>query len=212
LEPAMVPGPTGEPGAYSRLPKSVGRPRQQNNCHNGQYAGTSREPEDSSRIVKRDTLPRLSYCKRVIDTVEQVVTFFYMKSMVLAVVLTSAAFGQTTKTDIAIHCVSLPGDVVGGQLCSALRLAVARSPRYEEAVTNPQGWQLRLATMGVDDNKGTAVSMTLVYHAMYVVNTVQVCGASVIPDCAQGMLSDSDDHIRLLQKAVKDHVATQQIP
>jgi hypothetical protein len=135
-----------------------------------------------------------------------------MKSMVLAVVLTSAAFGQTTKTDIAIHCVSLPGDVIGGQLCSALRLAVARSPRYEEAVTNPQGWQLRLATMGVDDNKGTAVSMTLVYHAMYVVNTVQVCGASVIPDCAQGMLSDSDDHIRLLQKAVKDHVATQQIP
>ena len=130
----------------------------------------------------------------------------------LAVVLTSAAFGQTTKTDIAIHCVSLPGDVVGGQLCSALRLAVARSLRYEEADLNPQGWQLRLATMGIDDNKGTAVSMTLVYHAMYVVNTVQVCGASVIPDCAQGMLSDSCDHIRLLEKALKDQVARQQIP
>ena len=135
-----------------------------------------------------------------------------MKSLVLAVVLTSAAFGQTTKTDIAIHCVSLPGDVVGGQLCSALRLAVARSPRYAEAVTNPQGWQLRLATMDIDDNKGTAVSMTLVYHAMYVVNTVQVCGASVIPDCAQGMLSDSGDHIKLLEKALKDQVAMQQIP
>jgi hypothetical protein len=135
-----------------------------------------------------------------------------MKSLVLAVVLTSAAFGQTTKTDIAIHCVSLSGDVVGGQLCSALRLAVARSPRYAEAVTNPQGWQLRLATMDIDDNKGTAVSMTLVYHAMYVVNTVQVCGASVIPDCAQGMLSDSGDHIKLLEKALKDQVAMQQIP
>jgi hypothetical protein len=66
--------------------------------------------------------------------------------------------------------------------------------------------------MGIDDNKGTAVSMTLVYHAMYVVNTVQVCGASVIPDCAQGMLSDSGDHIRLLEKALKDQVARQQIP
>ena len=135
-----------------------------------------------------------------------------MKSLVLALLLTSAAFGQTTKTDIAIHCVSLPGDVVGGQLCSALRLAVARSLRYEEADLNPQGWQLRLATMGIDDNKGTAVSMTLVYHAMYVVNTVQVCGASVISDCAQGMLSDSDDHIRLLEKAVKDRLAKQQTP
>jgi hypothetical protein len=135
-----------------------------------------------------------------------------MKSLVLAVVLTSAAFGQTPKTDIAIHCVSSPGDVVGGQLCSALRLAVARSPRFEEAVTNPQGWQLRLATMGIDDNKGTAASMTLVYHGTYVVNTVQVCGASVIPDCAQGMLSDSDDHMRLLEKAVEDNVAKQQIP
>ena len=131
-----------------------------------------------------------------------------MKSLALAVLLTSAAFGQTNKTDIAIHCVSLPGDVVGGQLCSELRLAVAKSPRYEEAVANPQGWQLRLATMGIDGNNGTAVSMTLVYHAMYVVNTVQVCGASVIPDCAQGMLSDSDDHIRLLEKAVKERILT----
>ena len=70
-----------------------------------------------------------------------------MKGLLLAVLLTSAAFGQSNKTDIAIHCVSLPGDVVGDQLCSALRLAVARSPRYEEAAANPQGWQLRLATM-----------------------------------------------------------------
>ena len=135
-----------------------------------------------------------------------------MKSLVLVFLLTSTAFGQTTKTDIAIHCVSSPGDVIGGQLCSALRLAVTSSPRYEEAVINPQGWQLRLATTGIDDNKGTAVSMTLVYRAMYVVNTVQVCGASVIPDCAQGMLSDSDDHIRLLEKAVKDQMGKQQTP
>jgi hypothetical protein len=129
------------------------------------------------------------------------------KSLALAFLLTSAAFGQTNRTDIAIHCVSLPGDEVGGQLCSALKLAVARSPRYEEAAVNPEGWQLRLATMGINDNKGTAVSMTLVYRALYVVNTVQVCGASVISDCAQGMLSDSDDHIRLLEKSVEDRVA-----
>ena len=129
------------------------------------------------------------------------------KSLALAFLLTSAAFGQIKRTDIAIHCVSLPGDEVGGQLCSALKLAVARSPRYEEAAVNPEGWQLRLATMGIDDDKGTAVSMTLVYHAIYVVNTVQVCGASVIPDCAQGMLSDSDDHIRSLGTAVKDQMA-----
>jgi hypothetical protein len=66
--------------------------------------------------------------------------------------------------------------------------------------------------MGIDDNKGTAVSMTLVYHAIYVVNTVQVCGASVIPDCAEGMLSDSDDRIRLLEKAIKDRMPKQQTP
>jgi hypothetical protein len=135
-----------------------------------------------------------------------------MKSLLLAVSLTSAAFGQSYKTDLSIHCVSLPGDVVGDQLCSALRLAVAKSPRYQEAALNPEGWQLRLATMGIDDNKGTAVSMTLVYHAMYVVNTVQVCGASVIADCAQGMLTDSDDHIKMLEKAVKDRLAKQQAP
>jgi len=134
------------------------------------------------------------------------------KSLALAFLLTSAAFGQTNRTDIAIHCVSLSGDEVGGQLCSALKLAVARSPRYEEAAVNPEGWQLRLATMGIDDNKGTAVSMTLVYRALYVVNTVQVCGASVISDCAQGMLSDSDDHIRLLEKSVEDRVAKELTP
>jgi hypothetical protein len=130
-----------------------------------------------------------------------------MKSLALAFFLTSAAFGQANKTNIAIHCVSLPGDVLGGRLCTALRLAIARSTNYEEAVVNPEGWQLRLATMGIDDNKGTAVSMTLVYRSLYVVNTVQVCGASVISDCAEGMLSDSDDHIRLLEKAVEHPAA-----
>ena len=130
----------------------------------------------------------------------------------LSLFLTSAAFAQATKTDLAIHCVWLPEDVVGGQLCAALREAVARSPRYQEAVSNPQGWQIRLATMGIHDNKGTAVSMVLIYHAIYVVNTVQVCGASVIPDCAQGMLSDSDEHIKLMQKAVEDQVAKHLTP
>jgi hypothetical protein len=171
--------------------------------------------EEIVRPLITNAIPLQSYHKQVIDPIEQIVTFEYMKSLALAVLLaslTSAAFGQTLKTDIAVHCVSLPGDVVGGQLCSALRLAVARSPRYEEAALNPQGWQLRLATMGIGDNKGTAVSMTLVYGAMYVVNTVQVCGASVIPDCAQGMLSDSDDHIRMLEKAVKERLAKQQTP
>ncbi len=66
--------------------------------------------------------------------------------------------------------------------------------------------------MAIDDNKATAVSMTLVYHAMYVVNTVQVCGGSVISDCAQGMLSDSEEHIKGLEKAVKERIAKQQIP
>jgi hypothetical protein len=52
----------------------------------------------------------------------------------------------------------------------------------------------------------------LIYRRLYVVNTVQVCGASVIPECAQGMLSDSDDHMKLLQKAVEDQVAKQLTP
>jgi hypothetical protein len=162
--------------------------------------------------TKQDTPAAGTYCQWVIERVEQIVTVSYMKSLALAVLLTSAAFGQTNKTDIAIHCVSSPGDVVGGQLCSALKLAVARSPRYQETAVNPQGWQLRLATTGIGDNKGTAVSMTLVYRALYVVNTVQVCGASVISDCAQGMLSDSDDHIGLLEKGVEDQVAKQLTP
>ena len=155
---------------------------------------------------------QLHYCKRVIERGKRIVTVVYMKILVLAVLLTSAAFGQTNKTDIAIHCVSSPGDTLGGQLCSALRLAVARSARYEEAAVNPDGWQLRLATTGIDEGKGTAVSMTLIYRALYVVNTVQVCGASVIQDCAQGMLSDSDEHIKLMQKAVEDQVAKQLTP
>jgi hypothetical protein len=162
--------------------------------------------------TKHDTPTAGTYCQWVIERVEQIVTVSYMKSLVLAVLLTSAAFGQTNKTDIAIHCVSSPGDVVGGQLCSALKLAVAKSPKYQETAVNPQGWQLRLATTEIGDNKGTAVSMTLVYRALYVVNTVQVCGASVISDCAQGMLSDSDDHIGLLEKGVEDQVAKQLTP
>jgi hypothetical protein len=70
------------------------------------------------------------------------------KSLALAFLLTSAAFGQSDKINITIRCISSPGDEVGGQLCSALKLAVARSPGFEEAAAIPHGWQLRLATMG----------------------------------------------------------------
>ena len=131
-----------------------------------------------------------------------------IKSLVLTFLLSAAAFGQA-KTDIAIHCVSLPGDEVGDQLCGALRNAVAKSPQYQEVAKNPGGWQLRLATMAIDDDKGTAVSMTLVYRALYVVNTVQVCGAAVIPDCARGMLNDSDDQIKSLERTVQAQLARQ---
>ena len=55
-----------------------------------------------------------------------------------------------------------------------------------------------------DENKGKA--RTLVQRWL---NTAS---GLYIPDCAQGMLSDSDDRIRLLEKAVKDPVAKQQIP
>jgi hypothetical protein len=159
--------------------------------------------------IRKQTQRTLAYLKRVIHRVVEIDILLYMRCLVLAFLLSSAALGQSTKTDIAIHCASLPEDVVGGQLCSALRDAVAKSTRFREAARNPEGWQLRIATTGIDDNKGSAVSMTLVYHALYVVNTVQVCGASVIPDCAQGMLSDSDDHIRLFEQAVKNQIAKQ---
>ena len=43
-------------------------------------------------------------------------------------------------------------------------------------------------------------------------NTIQVCGASVIPDCAQGMRADSDDHMRSLEKVFEDQVAKQLTP
>jgi hypothetical protein len=66
--------------------------------------------------------------------------------------------------------------------------------------------------MGIYDNKGTAASMILMYHATYVVNTVQVCGESAIRDCAEGMLSDSDDHLRLLEKAAKGQIAREHTP
>ncbi len=66
--------------------------------------------------------------------------------------------------------------------------------------------------MAIDDGNGTAVSMTLVYRALYVVNTVQVCGAAAVPDCARGMLSDSDGQMKSLDQAIQAQIAKQWHP
>ena len=71
--------------------------------------------------------------------------------------------------------------------------------------------QRRLATIGIEKTRHRCFDDPG-YRALYVVNTVQVCGASVISDCAQGMLSDSDDHITLLEKSVEDRVAKELSP
>ena len=93
------------------------------------------------RTSERDVLTGIRTADGPIVTLGQTI-------LMLALFLTSAAFGQTTKTDIAIHCVSLPEDVVGAQLCTALREAVAEVPDTRRLLAIDKDGRLGLPRWG----------------------------------------------------------------
>ncbi len=124
-----------------------------------------------------------------------------MKQLLIAFLLSSAAFAQNTKTRIEVGCQSKPGDSVGSEVCTAIRDIVATSPRYQEADRNPDGYQIKVITVAVDENVSTAVSMVTLWNNMYLSNVVQTCGVNAVSRCAQSMVSSFDDDVTSLEKA-----------
>lgn len=117
--------------------------------------------------------------------------------LLLAIAAPSAA--QLVKQKIHIECIC--NDPVGAEYATALRDAIAQSPRYELAASASQGtgkdltynWDLRIATVddGTPTSRGysTAISVVLVVGDIYISHQVQVCGRDMISDCARRALS-----------------------
>jgi hypothetical protein len=127
-----------------------------------------------------------------------------MKHILIALLLSSPALAQTAKTPIEIGCNPKEGDMVGANLCTAVRDAVATSPRYIEVNANPKGYRLRVTTIPTNDKQATAASVVLTWDDYYMSNLVQTCGSGRIAECAQGLVSSFDEDITSLEKQVDD--------
>jgi hypothetical protein len=125
-----------------------------------------------------------------------------MKHLLIALLLSSPALAQTTKTPIAIGCQSKTGDGVGTELCTAIRDGVATSPRYQEVDSSPNGFQLRVTTIAVSENHATAASVILTYDDYYISNLVQTCGSLQVGSCGRQLVSSFDEDITAFEKEV----------
>ena|ERR1700677_4520177 len=97
--------------------------------------------------------------------------------------------------------------MIGTELCSALRDAVATSPRYQEVAASPDGYQLKVTTISLDKNVDTAAAMVLVWNGYYINSGVQTCGSNKVVNCAQSMTSSFDDDITSFEKEVAKQAA-----
>jgi len=130
-----------------------------------------------------------------------------MKTLLFALLLSSTAFAQTSKTPIEISCSSKPGDSVGSEVCTAIRDIVAASPRYREVDQNSDGYQIKLITVAIEENVNTAVSMVTLWNNMYLTNVVQTCGVNAVSRCAHSMVSSFDEDVTSLDKASAEILA-----
>jgi hypothetical protein len=117
----------------------------------------------------------------------------------LVFLLWSATLAHAAKTQISIECKPDERDMVGSQVCTALRDAIETSPRYSATYNNPNGYRLKIITIGNDDQQ-TAISMVLLLHDYYFTSWIQLCGSKAIETCARSLLSSFDDEITSIQR------------
>jgi hypothetical protein len=123
-----------------------------------------------------------------------------MKHMLAVLLLSSTALAQTAKTPIEVRCSPKPDDLVGAQVCTAIRDNIATSPRYTEVATSKNGFELTILTVSVSDHDATALAMVLTYDQYYVSGLVQTCGSQKVSECARGLVSSFDEDITDMQK------------
>jgi len=123
-----------------------------------------------------------------------------MKKLLSVFLLSLTASAQGTKTPIQLDCSVQSGDTVGAQFCTAVRDVVATSPRYREVDRNRKGYKLSLATVAIEANIETAVSIALTWDGVLLTNTVKICGTNIVQKCALESVSGFDDDVRNFEK------------
>jgi hypothetical protein len=132
-----------------------------------------------------------------------------MKHLLIALLLSTGPVAYGAKTLVAVKCEPKNNDTVGSQLCTAVRDAVALSPRYREADHNATGWSIEILTGTSQENINTAASMVVIFHGIYADHELKVCGGgeSTIKRCAAGFLASFDDDVTTFHRAVaEDHL------
>lgn len=134
-----------------------------------------------------------------------------MKSLVLSVLLVVGAMpgwgqsGQSTKK-IAVKFSCSCSDTVGRAYATALRDALAESPRYREVYTAieklPNGntvdhWHIIAVSVDPSQSKSgysTAIAITFLFgNTYFLTEEVKSCGMERVKECAQDTISDFDN-------------------
>lgn len=107
------------------------------------------------------------------------------------------------KIPVTIDCTVRPEDFVGQRVCSALRDALASSPRYSDGAGTEKHWKLYVISVPDDVVQGTvmssaqAVSLTFETNAdeLYIQTWAYITGSSITKMRADAIFAAVDDEI-----------------
>lgn len=132
-----------------------------------------------------------------------------MKSLILTICLAMAlpVWGQSAEAKkIPVKFTCTCTDIVGEAYATALRDALAKSPRYREAylaqykISNGKfayNWQIKVVSMDPSRNSlGTRTVLSVVFlfgDTEYLDNVVQICGNAAASKCASATLASFDE-------------------
>jgi hypothetical protein len=117
--------------------------------------------------------------------------------MLATLVLGLAAHCNAEKPQVYIACSVPSDDTIGKRLCTALRDAIAKSPRYREAdnLDMELHWTLHLASVKLSDLSAQSIAITYGSGTLldYKANIVTVTGRDRVDQQAQTLIADLDD-------------------
>lgn len=133
-----------------------------------------------------------------------------MKAIAIVLcLLSSCALGQNnSRIPIYVQCDC--SSTLAMTYATALRDAVANSPRYSlstESIKASNGgsnnqWILRIVAIPEGSQDIIAISVAFTFGDVFISNMVQTCGSEKVAECAKSTLSSADDDIIKIIQAV----------
>lgn len=133
----------------------------------------------------------------------------------MALLLLFGAFGAQAQAGMPVYVQATAPDAVGNRLVYAIREGIRRSSAMRLVDREQDGFlSLRIVTLDPDESSSSSlrtvysiVWITKTLHeppvSMYLTNSVGVCGANMVLQCADNLVADTDNQATFVRGVLR---------